>query len=510
MRFPDVVMNQGPLPGIGRLPTPLHDVPDSRINYGSTLLGDITPYAYGEPGYLSSQNAYLHTPHRVQKVVPVLHLPEPDSKRLFPLSHGVDDSDLVFVMRLDRNSVFCKGSKSGRAIGTIIDPLINLPTLNYILAGIQTAMSQEPGGETHYWKEFLSNLDSTLFGSGRNWEEDRISLQDLQHIVRDCIRPFGIMRGSEKQGGQSEATLSPATWPVPFIGTLVVDGKESNVVNIWHHRDVSAGDDLVLRFDIKPLSTYTLNHYYKRFEKKTFDAYQRQNVHVWQLVPDVLHYNCSRQEDYEEMHRKLQLLPENARRRLSGVSLDMALNLDSVFEPGGRPAGIRPAGILDVAFQRQYEGDRILAMTWHQLGYWHVGKSLVMMRKYGLRDFYNDDMANMLKTNHLEITFQPCFTSVPVILQNMPLLVNDTYRNITLVGKKSEGWAPTLSLEKADTGHTPAAGKESLLPRIDESEVTRAPRAKKSKTQKFAGDQQVTGTLLRSDGGVENVEMHII
>lgn len=52
-KFPEVVMNQGPLPGSGGLPAPLHDTPDARINYGTTLLGDISPYAYGEPGYLS-------------------------------------------------------------------------------------------------------------------------------------------------------------------------------------------------------------------------------------------------------------------------------------------------------------------------------------------------------------------------------------------------------------------------------------------------------------------------
>ena len=54
-RFPEVVMNQGPLPSSGGLPAPLHDTPDARINYNRALLGDISPYAYGEPGYLSSQ-----------------------------------------------------------------------------------------------------------------------------------------------------------------------------------------------------------------------------------------------------------------------------------------------------------------------------------------------------------------------------------------------------------------------------------------------------------------------
>jgi hypothetical protein len=60
---------------ITNLPAPLHQTADARINYNSSLLGDLTPYAYGKPGYLSSQSAYLNIPHKVQKIVPVVYLP---------------------------------------------------------------------------------------------------------------------------------------------------------------------------------------------------------------------------------------------------------------------------------------------------------------------------------------------------------------------------------------------------------------------------------------------------
>lgn len=76
-KFPEVVMNSGPLPPQGGLPAPLHDTADARINYNSTLLGDLTPYAYGEPGYLSSQVSYVNQPHRIQKIIPPLRLPTP-------------------------------------------------------------------------------------------------------------------------------------------------------------------------------------------------------------------------------------------------------------------------------------------------------------------------------------------------------------------------------------------------------------------------------------------------
>ena len=113
-KFPEVVMNSGPLPPEGGLPAPLHDTPDSRINYGSTLLGDLQPYAYGEAGYMSSQSQN-NQPHRIQKIIPELHLPEPNGLDTFKLSHAVDDSDIAFSLRLDRNSMICPmmGAKGG-------------------------------------------------------------------------------------------------------------------------------------------------------------------------------------------------------------------------------------------------------------------------------------------------------------------------------------------------------------------------------------------------------------
>ena len=305
-RFPDVVMNSGPLPPSGGLPAPLHDTPDSRINYNSTLLGNLQPYAYGEPGYQSSQNSYLNIPHRIQKILPVLYLPEPHGREVFRLSHSVDDSDIAFVMRLNRGSIFCTGTRSGArrsgSLGVVADPLINLATLNYLLAGIQTAMPLIPDKNNMFW-ELLFNLDSRQWPQDpalRNYNIDDgdgarpITLSDLVHFVRNCVRPFGVVRGSEKQGGQSEMTDSPATWPVPAIVTLVIDGKEANVINVWHGQDVHAGDDLVLRFKMMPLQTYTLNHYYKGFARKSFDVHGK---YVWQLVPDVMSMELKPKED---------------------------------------------------------------------------------------------------------------------------------------------------------------------------------------------------------------------
>ena len=236
--FPDVVMNSGPLPPANGLPAPLHDTADARINYGSTLLGDLDPYAFGEPGYQSSQTAYLNTPHSIQKIVPPIRLPVPqvNANHGFEISHGVDDSDIAFVMRLDRASTVCSmmSSKSAQRfrMATAVDPFINLPTLNYILAGIQ--LFYVPGNPSG-WFDLLNDLDKIRFSDLNR----PIGFKDIRFIVRDLIRPFGIVRGSERQGGQHEGSMGPATWPVNFICNMVIDGKERNVVNIWHFHGIT-------------------------------------------------------------------------------------------------------------------------------------------------------------------------------------------------------------------------------------------------------------------------------
>eukprot|EP00960_Hanusia_phi_P060205 764435-Hanusia_phi.AAC.1 len=88
IRKPEVVMDSGPLPptDASGLPFGLNGTTDARINYNSTLLGDLQPYAYGEPSRLSTQSSYLNIPHRMQKIVPMLYLPPLDmnSTQLIP------------------------------------------------------------------------------------------------------------------------------------------------------------------------------------------------------------------------------------------------------------------------------------------------------------------------------------------------------------------------------------------------------------------------------------------
>jgi len=377
-RFPDVVINGGgnPLPGMGGLPTPLHDTPDGKINYNSTLLGDLEPYAYGEPGYLSSQSSYLNIPHRIQKLVPTLWIPETDGTGSFRLCHPVDDGDIVFAMRLDRNSEVCTGLRSRSVmrsgLGTAIDPMINLCTLNYILAGMQICTLLDATRPA--WDRLFNYLDKSRFPGPRPGNQHAYSHEDIKYLVRHLCRPFGVAHGSEKQGGQHEGSLAPVTWPVNFVISLVLDGKDANVVNIWHRHNVEAGNDLVLRLKHVPLppgNKYTLNHYAKGLVEKSFGETLMNQVaqlgnrvtHIWQLVPDVF-----------------------------SLELESPLN----------PALVHP----NFTVLRPNH-------VWQQEGYWHIARAQIHCKKYGTEEYYYNDLANNLRTGHMDLTFQPTFLAVP-------------------------------------------------------------------------------------------------
>ena len=53
----------------------------------------------------------------------------------------------------------------------------------------------------------------------------------VDYLIKHVIKPFGIPRGSEKQGGQHQNSNSPVLWPVDFVTAIVVDGK----VRYQHH-----------------------------------------------------------------------------------------------------------------------------------------------------------------------------------------------------------------------------------------------------------------------------------
>ena len=134
VRKPDVIMNMGPLPREGGLPGQFNAMTDAQINYGSTLLGDINPYEFGEPNHLSSQTAYMNIPHKIQKIIPVLRLPEARTGAgVFLLSHAVDDGDVAFALRVDRRAGTIEKMHTFERmeLSHAVDPFVNLATVSF-------------------------------------------------------------------------------------------------------------------------------------------------------------------------------------------------------------------------------------------------------------------------------------------------------------------------------------------------------------------------------------------
>ena len=297
-------------------------------------------------------------------------------------------------------------------IGNVVDPLINLCTLNYILAGVQCNLGgrDKTHNNTNLWWELLHSLDPHRFSSNRNYDttlapvpisthgrqsrldypvHDPLTLDDLIYLVRMCLRPLGIVRGSEKQGGQSETTLSPVSWPVPAMVTLVLDGKDGNVINVWHNHTFEAGQDLVLRLKPMPLKQYTLNHYYKGLVRKTFSNAQPR-AHVWQLVPDV--HSLAMEEGQTSETDYLLHLRQTAPRLVGNRHGLFELFRTPFIETSGTEILLDVASgpglrkILGWSWLRDEE-DRVWqdnTVPWQELGFWHIGRTQVMMKRYGL------------------------------------------------------------------------------------------------------------------------------
>ena len=107
IKRPDVVMNDGPLPPLsitGGYPEGFNGIPDGQINYATSLLGDLDPYAYGEAARLSTQAAYLNIPHVAQRIIPTISLPEAQPEKMggnfFSMSHQVFIYILSFIFFL--------------------------------------------------------------------------------------------------------------------------------------------------------------------------------------------------------------------------------------------------------------------------------------------------------------------------------------------------------------------------------------------------------------------------
>ena len=284
-RTPDVIMNSGPLP----TSNPPY-FPNAKINYNSDLLSGVTPYEYGEPTHLSAQTGYLNVAHRIQKIIPCIQLPNANSEGYFSLSHGVDYGDIAFVLRVDRRSEMLRGTAGMDRLnlGNMIDPFVNLPTVNYLLAGIQRYWNKR---DAMNWQQLLVDLS---FVEDVYSDRGRFHIGEAIRFITETARPWGVPNTSEMQGGQHEGSNSAVTFPVNFISAFLVDGHVENVCNQWSTLNVSSGDDLVYKLEWLPISArdgsirYRMNHWSKQTAVQQFKFEEGGVNYGWQLVPGVL------------------------------------------------------------------------------------------------------------------------------------------------------------------------------------------------------------------------------
>jgi hypothetical protein len=196
-------------------------------------------------------------------------------------------------------------------MGRAIDCIVNLPTINYILRGLQSYK-----GKNDTWRYFLGLFDTELDIKNFDSSDTFIRQMACEHFVRDHIVPFGVVIGSENQGGQHEGTNMAVDWPVNFVVTICVDGFNENMVNLWRRCQVGAGDQLMLLLSRQGLkddavsltmrkpsdNTCNLNHYYKARVSQKFLHWDE---NAFQLVP-----TTNRECDKGKIFRVADVKPE--------------------------------------------------------------------------------------------------------------------------------------------------------------------------------------------------------
>jgi hypothetical protein len=155
--------------------------------------------------------------------------------------------------------------------------------------------------------------------------------------------PFGICRGSEKQGGQHQGIANKAvTWPVDYVQSFVVDGKIINMRNLWHSDEIAAGDDLCLSLQVaeQPPHTYTLSSHPNSRIQQTFSLDAFHGRKIYQLVP-VVNMDTTEKNGWH-IARSHQMQRKNKRKHsmMYASNADSTLNdpiLTAVFSPMYRP-----------------------------------------------------------------------------------------------------------------------------------------------------------------------------
>jgi len=249
IRFPDAAINRSK----GLLPMPIEagvqfSTPDGRYgDSGSLLPGGLSnPYAYGVAARISTQTQMAH-PNRVAMIIPKLYLPAPESDGLDHsdpvLEHSISDGDLGFTIVM-HPGMKCYGSQYcvapyGYAAKAV--PIVNLPTINYILWGLQVGLKRR---QSSRWKTFFTILTK---GESPKYPEN-MDINFIWRFIQRYIKPIGIQHGSDTQGGQHEGDNNRVVThgAVDYVTSFAIEGKILHVNNMWRDYDVHENDDLIL------------------------------------------------------------------------------------------------------------------------------------------------------------------------------------------------------------------------------------------------------------------------
>ncbi|KAJ1466584.1 hypothetical protein T484DRAFT_1756514 [Baffinella frigidus] len=126
-------------------------------------------------------------------------------------------------------------------------------------------------------------------------ESIEMSFADIaQELIRDHFRPLGVVIGSDKQGGQHELNNASVTFPVSYVVTISIDGKNENICNYWRHTHISSGSLLGFKVAMRHADAYTLNNH-KFLVRKTFG--ESTKLKIPQIVPSVVNEVTKKHSD---------------------------------------------------------------------------------------------------------------------------------------------------------------------------------------------------------------------
>jgi hypothetical protein len=456
IKNPDVVMNSGPLPSqdSGGWPVGFNGIPDGKIGMAPSLLGGVQPYSYGGPDRLSTQAAYLNIPHVTQRLVPSISIPRTHvGTGMFQLNHQIDDGDIAFVIRcmFSPYEMIKDKKKYGRqGVLHAIDPVVNLATVNYLLHCIQQYgfLSTYPEWNT-LWvvmgvqdrfpelSETMTNLDdrseTATEKAERTWALYHLGVCRrlvVDYLVKEVMKPFGIPRGSEKQGGQHQGLVNKyVTWPVDLVTSMVIDGRVINMVNFWRREDVHAGDDLLLYVKSTSDRDYVLSHHPTSVYNHRFDDFTDKAKAV--VIPTL----PTRQNGLSNWN-SWPIIQRNYEQGLVDAKIRTYAKLPKMWDKFPK----RALPLFQLYPGVSSSSDPLVQKAVWNEGYWHIARSQVMQYQYDISRNCHTMATNLLRGNLMQATFEPTW---------MDPLIPDPSRHRK---RRRQELIPTLELGPKDTG----------------------------------------------------------